>query len=351
MSGRGLRTRLARAVLAALATIVVAAPGARAGYESAGTTAANFLSLGSGARALAMGGAVLGLGDDTGGAAWNPAALGWVERTELALSHASLPDGRLQEWGGAGGRIGSSRTRWGVSGLYQGEGALEGRDAAGAPTGPLSVSSMALGATLAQSLGPATLGLAAKGVREDIAGISGSGVTFDAGLMARAGGFGLGLAAQNVGGRMRYGASSYPFPTSFGAGLGYTRPALGLRIGLDANVPSDYHADLRLGAEWIHRGAFAMRAGYRKELGSADDPLDGPSFGVGASHHGWWLDYGYLLSSLGSGQHRLGLRFRLGGSPPAAPEGAEIRREAGEFDWARDGTRLGPGKPPETRKP
>ena len=342
---------LARAAAVVLMTIPLAGGTARAGFENAGTTAANFLSLGSGARTLAMGGAILGLGGDPDGAAWNPAALGWMDGTEVVLSHAGLQDGSLQESGAIGGRIGHSPSRWAVSGLYQGDRSLDGRDAAGASTGSFAVSSMALGAALAQKFGSrASLGVTAKAVREDIANVSGSGVTFDAGLMVRAGRFGLGAAAQNLGGRMAYGASSHPFPTSYGVGLGFSHPTANLRFALDANFPSAYHPDLRAGAEWLHRGVIALRAGYRKELGSIEDPLDGPSFGLGVSHRGMWLDYGYLLSNGGGGQHRMGLRLRLAGSAagvgavgqasgPAKPE------PSGEFDWARDGARLGPGKP------
>ncbi len=350
----------ARAAVVAMVTSLLVAGTARAGFENAGTTAANFLSLGAGAPALAMAGASLGLGEDIGGAAWNPAALGWVNGTEAVLSHAGLQNTSLQEWGAVGGRFARTQTRWALSGLYQGDGTLDGTDATGLPTGSFSVSSMALGAMLAQQFGSrASLGLGAKAVRENIATASGSGFTFDAGFMLRAGLFGIGVAAQNLGGQMAFGASKYPFPTNYGVGLGFSLPNSGVRIAVDANFPSAYHRDLRAGAEWLYRGALALRAGYRKELGSVEDPLDGPSFGVGASHRGMWLDYGYLLSNSGSGQHRMGIRFRLGGSAvgdgsegqtstsakPAEPGKRAEPGKPGDFDWARDGSRLGPGKP------
>ena len=345
MSPRGHLARCGAPALAAvLATVLALSGTARAGYENAGTTAANFLALGSGARTLGMAGAGLGLGDDAGGSAWNPAALGWVHGTEVALSHAGLEEHSLQDWGVVGGRFGRSETRWALSGLYQGEGTIAGTDDAGASTGSFSVSSMAFGAMLAQQLGSrATLGVTAKAVREDIATFSGSGVTFDAGVMVRAGSFGIGAAAQNVGGRMSFGGSRYPFPTNVGVGLGFSHPAAGVRVALDANLPSAYHGDLRAGAEWLFRGALALRAGYRHELGSPSDPLTGPSFGVGAGHRGMWLDYAYQIPGVGSGQHRMGLRFRPGagalGGGPALPA---ARAPAGDFDRARDGSRLGP---------
>jgi hypothetical protein len=342
-----------------LAVTLLAAAPARAGIEDAGTTAASFLSLGAGPRTLAMGGAVLGVGDDAGAAAWNAAALGWVQGTDAALAHASLPGGSLQEWGTVGARIGGSGTRWGLSGLYQGDGSFQGLDASGAPTGDFSVSSVAVGATLAQSLGSvASLGVGAKAVHDKIATASGTGVTFDAGLMLRAGGFGLGVAAQNVGGQMSYSGTRYPFPTSYGVGVGYTHPASGIRVAVDANFPNAYHPDVRSGIEWLYRGTMALRAGYRHELGSNADPLTGPTFGLGAHYGGMWLDYGYLLAGEGNGQHRMGLRFHFGGGAgeettadqkPDKSKGSEKPKKPekpGDFDWARDGQRLAPTKKP-----
>src|SRR4029077_16205552 len=128
-------------VFAILVAGVLLAGPAQAGMELAGTTAANFFSLGSGARTLGMSGATLGLGEDVGSAAWNAAALGWVAAPEAALSHAGLANGTLQEWGSHGRRLGSLGTRWAVSGLYQGESAIAGRDASGASTGDIHVAS------------------------------------------------------------------------------------------------------------------------------------------------------------------------------------------------------------------
>jgi hypothetical protein len=352
---RALRLAAGAALAMALAT-----PGsARAGVERAGTTAADFLSLGTGARALAMGGATLGLGDDLGAAGWNPAAVGWLDGYQAVLAHAALADRSNQEWGAIGGRIGSSRTRWAATGLYQGDGSFQGLDASGNPTGSFSVSSMALGAMVSQGLGEhVTLGLGAKWVNERIASASGSGITFDGGLQARAGKFGIGVAAQNVGGRMAYGGTSYPFPSSYGAGIAWIDPTTGVRLALDANIPSAYHPDLRAGAEWTYRGMLALRAGYRREMAQAADPLNGPTFGLGARAGTLWIDYGYLLPQDQSGQHRMGMRFQFGapGAPArtaaaaaptkAAPQAKpETRDGKRDFDWARDGGSAKPKKP------
>jgi hypothetical protein len=344
-----LRT-LKLSVGAAVAMALVAIGTAHAGFESAGTTAANFLSLGSGARTLSMGGATLGLGEDVGGAAWNAAALGWVSEPQAALSHAGLANKSLQEWGTYGGRVGHSQTRWAVSGLYQGDGSFEGRDATGLSTGSFSVSSLALGATLAQQVGARlTLGLGSKYVREDLGSATGGGFTFDGGLMVRQGRLGFGLAVQNLLGQMKYGPAIYQFPTNVGAGVAYTDPRTGLKVAVDANFPSAYHSDLRAGVEWMYRGVVALRTGYRKELGSQDDPLSGASFGLGAGHNGMWMDYGYVPSASGSGEHRLGLRFDLGhlGMNGDSFGQSDMPKD---FDSAKDSSLIGPPPPKKAKR-
>ena len=300
------------------ATVVmalIAAGFAHADIDKAGTTAANFLTIGSGARILGMGGASLGIGDDIAAAAWNPAALGWAGSTEVVLSHAGLTNESLQEWAAVGGRIRQTQTRWSVSGLYQGDGSIEGRDASNLPTTTFSASSIAIGAHVAQQIGgTATVGLGVKSVSEKLGDVSGSGFTLDAGLMVRKGMIGFGVAGQNLGGHMTYAGTTYPFPATFGLGVALAHARSGLRIALDANFPDAYYSDVRTGIEWQFKNVLALRAGYRHELsdGTVADPLSGPSFGFGAGKNGFWLDYGYLLSSEGEGQHRIGLKFLPG---------------------------------------
>jgi hypothetical protein len=303
-----------RTVIGLLIGLLAVPALANAGAENAGTTAANFLSVGSGARILGMGGATLGLGGGSSAITWNPGALGWIEGTELSLSHAGLSEGTSQECAVFGGGFGHAGTHWAVTGLYQSEGSFDGLDATGASTGSFNVSSMALGAQLAQRVGRfGSLGLGTKWVSENLGDAHGSGLTFDGGLLVRAGAIGIGLSAQNLGGSMKYGSGSYPFPSNVGAGLSFTHAATGLRFDVDLNVPSAYYKNVRGGVEWQWRDRFALRGGYRTELGApAGEGLTGPSFGMGAGAYGLWLDYGYLVTQSGDGQHRMGITFHPG---------------------------------------
>lgn len=285
------------------------APGvARAGSDDVGTSAANFLSIGTGAGILGMGGAGLGYAGGLAGASWNTAALGWLHETQFVISHAGLDDSRIQEWAAVGGRFGTGATRWSATGLYQGEGSIEGRDASNNPTGEFSVSSIALGTQVAHTFQDRfAVGLGARYVSENLGTVTGSGFTFDGGVQARYGAFGFGLAGQNLGGQMKYNGIPYRFPGNIGAGVSYAPEGLGLRVALDANMPMHYYADVRSGVEWMWRDRVALRMGYRHEMGAAEGAArSGASFGMGAGVSGAWVDYGYLIED-GGGQHRIGL--------------------------------------------
>ena len=338
---------------AALAMAIVAAGFARAAEDKAGTTAANFLSVGAGPRILGMGGATLGLGTDLAADSWNPAALGWMDQSAIMLSHSGLDNASLQEWAAIGGRFGKSGTRWSISGLYQGDGAFEGRDASNNSTGAFSVTSFAAGAHLAQQIGQqVTVGFGFKTVSEKLADVSGIGTTFDAGLMFRHGIFAAGVAGQNMGGHMNYSGAVYPFPTNYGVGLAVSHPQTGLSFAVDANFPYAYYSDVRAGGEWRWKDMLALRAGYRSEMSGSDDPLSGPTFGLGAGMNGFWLDYGYLISGNLDGQHRVALTFFPGrwSGLGADPYGqGDIPRDF-EGKETKKIPLVGPPAPPDLKK-
>jgi hypothetical protein len=296
-----------------LLMLATAAP-AQAGGGAAGTTAAGFLSVGTGAGVLGRGGATLGLEGDLSIVPWNAASLGWLQETQIVLAHATLADQTQQEWAAVGGRVGNSALRWSLDGLYQGEGSFDGRSAGNVPTGSFDVSSMALALHLARPLGSfTTVGVGGRYVGENLGSTSGTGYALDAGVQLRAGILGAGIAMTNFGGGMSYGGERYDLPTNLGLGAALDLPGTGLRLALDANFPHAYYGDVRAGAEWRWRDLLALRAGYRRELDAPADLAEtGPAFGIGAGARGLWLDYGYLVPGMGEGQHRLSVTLRPG---------------------------------------
>jgi LysM repeat protein len=313
-SRRRARSAACALLTAAIALAALVAAPASAGIERAGTTAANFLSIGSGAGVLGMGGAGLALEGGLSMVHWNPATLARLDWSEAVLSHAALGEASSQDWAAFGGRLRFLGVSGAVTGLYQGEGSFEGRDALNNPTGTFDVSSIALGLGVARAVGRfVTAGVAFKYASEDLGTVRGSGVAFDAGLQVRSGPFGFGAAAQNALGRMTYEGASYDFPTSYGIGASCAHAASGLRLALDLNFPRAYYSDMRGGVEWNWNGHLALRTGYRAELGApANEPLGGPTFGMGTGVRGIWIDYGYQVGGGGAGQHLLGVTFHPG---------------------------------------
>ena len=314
--------------LACAVVLVFAVHDAHAAGEAAGTAAGSFLSVGAGASVLSMSGATLASGRDLAASSWNVASLARVDALQFAISHAPLPGGAMQDWLAAGGRVGTGQTRWSVTALFHQEGGIEGRDASNQSTGSVSVSDLALAARFARPLGAyLSAGAGAEWVHEALAGSSGSGLAFDAGVRADVGAFGVALAARHLGGGMNYSGVRYDLPAVMAAGVSWTDAVHGLRLNADLESPTHYYRGVRVGGEWLLRDWLALRTGYRRVIGEpATEQLSGASFGLGTGVGNMWMDYAYAPSGgEGSGQHRLGLTFRPGHSTAGMP-GGESRR-------------------------
>src|ERR1700746_652257 len=111
--------------------IVMFSFGLRAAYAAdPGTTSANFLKLGIGPRAVAMGNAQVGLADDVYATYWNPAGLARLESFEAGFSDNQYVQNISQQYLAAAypyPRLGT----FGASITYLNFGTFPGFDAAG----------------------------------------------------------------------------------------------------------------------------------------------------------------------------------------------------------------------------
>ena len=75
-------------LLSGLLLAAIPAPGQTGDVSKVGTTAAPFLEIPVGARAIGMGGAFVGTSDDVTALYWNPAGVARLNRSEAMFAHA-----------------------------------------------------------------------------------------------------------------------------------------------------------------------------------------------------------------------------------------------------------------------
>jgi len=274
-------------VLALVGTVYAAGPG---------TTGANFLKIGVGARAVAMGEAFTAVADDSTSLYWNPAGLARVEGGELSAMYNVWFEGIGQGYVSAGFPLLGGTVALGAN--YVSMGDLEGRDESGNPTETFQASDLGISAGFAGRLGRFLLGLSGGMIRSTIAGDTQSAflVTLG-GLVEISEGFSLGVVAQNLGTKL--GEDSLPLILK--AGLALELGSFCLAVDIGKSQDSDLY--YCVGMEGWIGNVVALRAGYR----TGRDV--GPSWtaGLGFKMDEFALDYAYVpYSNLGD-THRISL--------------------------------------------
>lgn len=276
------------------------------------TTAAPFLEIGVGARAVAMGGAFVSTSNDASAIYWNPAGLGRLFRPELMFVHtnwiadinfdfagAVIPLGRLGSLGASLTSLSMGDMKVRTVNLPEGTGEFfQARD-------------MALGISYGFSLTDRfALGFNVKYIYQKIWKESAQGIALDIGTLyvTTFHGLRIGAALTNFGTDMKMDGedllvfhdvdpqqqgnndrvfakletSGWPLPLNFQAGIAFellqTRPHR-LTFASEAMHPKDNTESLHLGAEYAFREMFFLRGGYRNLL--QKDSEEGLTLGAG----------------------------------------------------------------------
>lgn len=320
----------------------------------AGSTSANFLKIGMGARPVGMGEAFTGVADDTNAVYWNPAGLVLAKGVGFTTTHSEWIEGVHHEFLAAHanfneqGALGASFTFLGTKEFPE---ALE------TPSGDfggfgssVSASDFAAAAAYAQRLGlwfsgsffrSSIVSLKANVVGQRVVNETGYGISFDLGYLyeiKRKTAY-LGVTALNVGTKIK----GHPQPLLGNVGASYRlRRVLMKRDRLLLAAETDLHSDtgfrMALGTEYavpFGRTEAAWRAGYRlpSDLGG----LAGMTLGFGLTHPlgglDASLDYAYVPYGVLGTTHRLSLSGRFGGRPipplaaVAAPPAFTVQKE------------------------
>ncbi len=283
-------------------------------FSKKGTSGAQFLKIGVGARAISMGQAFVAIANDASALYWNPAGTARLYQNEAVFSYTDwLADISHNYVGfvyamGAQGSIGIS-----VTALSMGRMEVTTVDEPDGTGNTFGASSYAAGITYARNLTDRfSIGMKFKYIRESIWDMGASGVAFDLGTIYNIGfeGLKLGMSMSNFGGEMRFEGGSlltaydaypeegnvapvdafvktmaYPLPMTFRLGLAYTfieNEKMTLHSGLDFVKVNDREEGANFGAEYIWNNMISVRAGY--QFNADDDYEYGLAFGGGFAY-------------------------------------------------------------------
>ena len=214
-----------RAFLALALCLPAARSAGAAGFNAAarGTTTAEFLSLGAGARAVAMGQAYGAAADDATALYWNP-PLTRVPLRSATLMHAAYVDSSFFDYVAYAQNLGA----WGAFGTsfqYFSAGQIKQTDATGTDVGSFTPYDLAVSAGYAYRLGGIefmpdfngfSLGVSAKLIQSKILATAQTAAV-DVGLLTPAywnGRFRGSLTVTNLGGRMRFEETAEALPAA-----------------------------------------------------------------------------------------------------------------------------------------
>lgn len=273
----------------------------------AGTSGAQFLKLGAGARASGMGEASIALADDASAVYWNPAGLCKIEGWSMNVMHVLWWDDVTYDWVGYGTRVNDTDV-FGFGLQYMGYGGIDQTNEIGARTGQFTPNDVAGIMSYGRNVGTFCVGASMKYIQSKISRTA-SAVAFDFGASYEAIEEKLELAAtlNNVGTGLRYIEEETPLPMSVKAGVGYTLKDT-IKIAMDIVMPNDNDAYVGTGLEYSYK-AIRGRIGYNSRT-SAVGGMSGITYGVGLNYKDVTVDYAYQGYEYLGDSHRLSITWK-----------------------------------------
>lgn len=287
-----------------------------ANVSKTGTSAANFLRIGIGARALAMGGAFVAVADDPTAVYWNVAGLAKLQRNGVAFTHTEWVADINHDFGVASFDLGTYGTL-GFSFISLNMGDMKVRTV----EEPEGTGETFGGGDFAFSVAYAkrltddfSIGISPKFIQETIWDMKATAWAVDLGAHYRTPfpSIILGMSITNFGTDMQIEGDNtivlydfdeatggnneritadlktekWPLPLNFQVGLAYeafqTRDHT-LTLALDALHPNNNYESVNVGVEYILQERFALRGGYKSLF--LDESEESFTFGAGLKHY------------------------------------------------------------------
>lgn len=290
----------ARAIIAITLLLSAATAGQSAAQydvSKRGTMAADFLHVGVGSRATAMGGAFVAIADDPSAIYWNPAGIAAMRGSGVMFDYTNyIADMSMNFLGtafsmGTNGSVGLGITMFNAIDDME----IRTVDQPEGTGNVFSANMMSISLTYARSLTDRfSIGLSPKFIRETISGMSASAFAIDGGILYRTpfDGMMLGMSISNFGtdqtmsgddalrlwdqdpgqtgenGRIPVdlATETWSLPIIFRVGVSYdpivTRYQT-LRLAVDASVPNNNFQSVNVGAEYIFFDTLSLMGGYK----------------------------------------------------------------------------------------
>ncbi|MCX5784339.1 MAG: PorV/PorQ family protein [Elusimicrobia bacterium] len=286
-----------------LSVMLFVAPGS-CENSNAGTSAAQFLKIGAGARAAAMAEAQSAAADDVYAGYYNPAGLALIERPMMGAMHAQYLQGAGYQYGalalpirkGSRGVLALSISNLGVNDL---ERRTQDTDL---PVDYFDAANFAYSLSYARrATDRLCLGVTGKLVRVSIDNVSGNVLAADIGLRYRLGaGAGspvdIAFVARNMGAKLKFGTEEDPIPSAIVFGVS-AHPLPELLLDLDLIRYRDTDMIIAAGGEYRHKLSGKLqglvRAGYSNHYKSAEG-TSGVTLGAGLSLSGLTVDFAWV---------------------------------------------------------
>jgi hypothetical protein len=294
-----------------------------------GTTAAPFLSIGQGARALGMGSAFVAIANDPSAMYWNPAGIADLYGIGIVIDHTYWIADIQYDYLGATintGSLGTIGVNLTISNI--GEMNVTTIDQQDGTGETFSVTDMAVGISYGLKLTDAfAIGFNPKFVYQKIWKMSANAFALDLGVKYRTPftGVTLGMSISNFGTKMQmHGTNAivlydpdptttgtnnrvpaelstdeWELPLNFRVGLGYDLPLGGLgklTFAVDAMHPSDNYESINIGGEYVFDDFIYFRGGVKSLF--QKDSEETSTFGIGIKKYvvgnlQFTVDYAY----------------------------------------------------------
>lgn len=305
-----------------LGIVLPGAAGAAQIFEKVGTFDGQFLKIGIGARAAAMGGAFVAVADDASALYWNAAGIARIEsdKSQLQFNHAIWPaDMKFTQLGYVfhtkriPGAIGIS-----LRSLYMDpmvETTAYQPDPFVGTGNTFDAGYMTAGLTYARSFTDKfSAGITANFIHEGLAELSQNTYAFDLGTLYDVGTMGMriGMAITNMGTDVTFIERAARLPSVFRVGTSamlIQKADQKLMGSFEFSHPPDNSERLNVGAEYAFRNYVFLRGGYNVNY-DAEGMAGGVGFRFPVSFAGTAdFDYAYTDMKILGAAHRFSLKF------------------------------------------